>query len=432
MRILYLSYFFPPLGGPASIRNAKTVKYLQELGATVDVITVTDIEYNTYDASLEAETGSAKIFRAASWDLMSLLKKLSSKGKVNSQEIYFRSPENLKRILRGIHPIDDKIGWVYPAWKMGKDLLKQNIYDLIYVSCGPFSSALAAYYLAKSSGIPFVIDYRDYWTLLSDYERDITFLHKYLAQHWEKRILSSASLIVTATKGIGRDLCKQFGSWLQNKMLTVYNGWDERDFAGTKELNPVVRDHEKPFTIAYFGVIYARRSLKHLLEAMHQLMKENRIPAGITLDLYGNYYPETISQIETSGIAASVRIHTPLPHREALIAMQKADLLLLLINSSSPYGTLTSKIFEYLRSTRPILALAPAQGEAAELLNACGHEYICAMESTSAIADTIELAWQQKDNPRAFTNPAEFERSHQLKSLYQRLETLFSVLSESS
>jgi len=27
-RVLYLSYFYPPLGGPAVLRNLKTVKYL--------------------------------------------------------------------------------------------------------------------------------------------------------------------------------------------------------------------------------------------------------------------------------------------------------------------------------------------------------------------------------------------------------------------
>jgi hypothetical protein len=57
-----------------------------------------------------------------------------------------------------------------------------------------------------------------------------------------------------------------------------------------------------------------------------------------------------------------VRIRPPLPHKEAFTGDAESDMLLLIINSSSPYGTLTSKIFEYIRLKRPILALAHRLG----------------------------------------------------------------------
>jgi hypothetical protein len=54
-RILYISYFYPPLGGPAVLRNLKTVKYLSKHGFSVDVITPSDREYLCRDESLQVQ-----------------------------------------------------------------------------------------------------------------------------------------------------------------------------------------------------------------------------------------------------------------------------------------------------------------------------------------------------------------------------------------
>lgn len=421
MRILYLSYFYPPLGGPAAIRNAKTVKYLSRAGCKIDVITVGELEYNTFDPSLLEENAAGRVQRVQSWDPMSILKKISRKGALDSNKIYFSTPEKIKKFLRNIHPIDDKIGWVYPVVIAGIKSLSSRDYDLIYVSCGPFSSALAAYYLSRKFGIPFVIDYRDYWTLLSDYDREFSFLHRILARHWEKRILGSAKLVVTATNGIGRDLANFFGDELQARLCTTLNGWDDEDYT---ELDLVVERDTRKFVISYFGVIYARRSLKNLLLTIRSIRDEKLCPVPIELQLFGNYYPETYTEIKDTGMEEGVRIRPPLPHKEALQEMLKSDMLLLIINSSSPYGTLTSKIFEYIRLKRPILALAPRHGEASELLSTCKHNYTCSMESPSDIRQTLLKAIRMRNRKRTFFAPPVLERSRQIGNLYERLRAI--------
>jgi hypothetical protein len=98
-----------------------------------------------------------------------------------------------------------------------------------------------------------VIDYRDYWTLLSDYDREFSFLHR-ICSPLEKRILGSAKLVVTATNGIGRDLANFFGDELQARLCTTLNGWDDEDYT---ELDLVVERDTRKFVISYFGVIYA-------------------------------------------------------------------------------------------------------------------------------------------------------------------------------
>jgi hypothetical protein len=66
MKLLYISYFFPPLGGPAAIRNQKTVKYLGDFGWDIDVLTVGEIEYNYHDECLLASINPDR-FSGPSW-----------------------------------------------------------------------------------------------------------------------------------------------------------------------------------------------------------------------------------------------------------------------------------------------------------------------------------------------------------------------------
>lgn len=418
MRILYISYFYPPLGGPASLRNVKTVKYLAQNGIDCDVLTLRDIEYVNRDASLLAECRAQRVLRTGSLDPMALLRKFSGSEKPQASRVYMHTPERVKLWLRRLYPIDNKIAWLPFLIRAGKKALKAAPYDLIYISLGPFSSALGAYFLSKHSGIPYAVDLRDYWNLLSDYELQGSALQRKYSRAWERRIYQQAALIVTATKGIGNDICAAFGEDLKPKLLTVYNGWDEEDFTAL----PVPAKPEG-FTLAYFGNIYARRSLKHFYQAVRRLRSEQLLPSGTAIRLYGNFFRETLDEIDASGISDLIQTIPQLEHRDALAAMQNASVLLLAINSSSPRGTLTSKIFEYLRCGKPILAMVPAHYEAAELLRAHGQDYICAMESTLSIYNCLKRMLAAET--REYSVPQGLEREQQIGMLAERLKSQF-------
>lgn len=417
MKILYISYFYPPLGGPAALRNVKTVKYLSEMGCEIDVLSVGDIEYNYHDSSLLAECKEHSVTRTASLDPMALMKKLLGRRSQASQTLYRKTPERIKLLVRRLYPLDDKVGWLPPLLKAGAQALRKNKYDLIYVSCGPFSSSLAAYWLSRRFKVPYAVEMRDYWTLLSDYNLQGSWLQHAFAQSWEKRILHAAKHIVTATKGIAEDLTKAFGKELSAKMHVLYNGHDEEDYVG---ITPVERD-DTAFVISYFGALYARRSLKCFFEAVKQVQEEDSEQKGIEIKLYGNYHVETEREIAESGIVKQISIIPALSHREALQEMAASDALLLVINSSSPRGTLTSKVFEYLRIGKPILALAPQSGEVAELLRESGQDYICAMESVSAIKECLKRMKNTRSQVFCY-NAAKYMRRAQVLELYKFLQ----------
>lgn len=418
MRVLYISYFYPPLGGPAALRNVKTVKYLAQSGITCDVITVRDIEYLYRDQSLLEENAAAKIIRTDSLDPMALLKKSRGGENPGLSSVYLNTPEKLKLRVRQLYPVDNKIGWLSQLIKAGRQALKDQSYDLIYISLGPFSSGIGAYALSRESGIPLAVDLRDYWTLLADYDLQGGALYKKLSRGLEERIYRHASLIVTATGGIGSDAAKAFGPELAKKMITVYNGWDESDFADLPKA-----EVDEGYSFAYFGNIYARRSLRHFYRALARLRAENALPPNTRVKLYGNFFRETLDEIAASGVADLIDVVPQLSHREALAAMRNANALLLVVNSSSPRGTLTSKIFEYLRAQKPILAMVPSHNEAAALLKQCGHDLICAMESADSIHHCLKRLFTE--GSREYRVPWELQRQTQVAKLAERLKTLF-------
>jgi len=397
------------------LRNQKTVKYLSELGCSIDVISVGNIEYNCIDESLLQDCREHSIIRTGSLDPMALLKKLSgSKGNV-SKQIYHGTPEKLKLLIRRLYPLDDKVGWLPHLYYAGRKALQHNHYDLIYVSCGPFSSALVARWLSKRFGVPYVLEMRDYWTLLSDYNLQGTALNRAFNHTWEKRILQDAAIVVTATKGIADDLAAAYGSELAEKSMVLYNGHDEADFAG---LHPADQT-DNGFVISYFGALYARRSLRALFSAVKDMQDE----ADIAIKLYGNYHTETKQEIEQSGIAEKITIIPQLSHHEALQQMLVADALLLVINSGSPKGTLTSKVFEYLRLGKPILALIPKFSEAAELLAESGQSYIAPMESRQKIAECLNRLIHEKETSFHY-QAQKYERKSQIARLFERLTSI--------
>jgi len=407
MRILYISYFYP----------VKTVKYLDQAGIACDVLTVKDLEYVYWDESLLAERAEERIIRTRSLDPMALTPKTRAETGGKASRLYMGAPEKLKLLVRQAYPIDNKIGWLPFLLQAGRKALAETDYDFICVSLGPFSSAIGACQLSRESGVPLVLDLRDYWNLLSDYRLQATPLHRKFSFYWEEKAYRHARLIVTATQGIGEDAARHFGEGLADKMLTVLNGWDEEDFRDLPQL-----ERQDGFTFAYFGAIYARRTLKHFYAALRRLREEGSLPPKTRVKLVGNFFREAIDEIKYSDISDIVETVPQLEHAQALAYMRAADALLLVINSSSPRGTLTSKIFEYLRAQRPILAMVPRHNEAAALLRSQGHGLICAMESADSIYHCLKRLFAQ--GPKEYSIPWELERSRQVGLLADKLRSL--------
>ncbi len=410
------AYFYPPLGGPGVQRPVKLIKYLRRNNWKTDVITVKDIMFHSSDDQLAAEDMAEKVIRTGSLDPMSFLGKIK-KGSDRSK-VYFGTPEKYKKVIRNLFPIDDKIGWLPYAKKAGRQLLKIKRYDAIMATMGPYTSGLAAYKLSRQYEIPLIIDYRDHWTM-NPYIKFITPFHKIFSEHWEKRILEHASVITTVSKTMKNDLISKFGNRLSSKIKIMYNGWDEEDFN-----NVPVNKKTKKVIIRYIGNFYGHQTPKYFIEALENLKENNKLSADIQIEFIGNYHSEIKDIFDNSSIASYINITPQVDHKRAVDSLMTCDGLLLFVAAHKGKGVLTGKLFEYLRSSKEILAMIPPDGEAAEILKENNYHFITPMENKKEIQKQFNNYYKtiKKQKNQDHKISSEFNRKNQTNNFISFIE----------
>jgi hypothetical protein len=119
--------------------------------------------------------------------------------------------------------------------------------------------------------------------------------------------------------------------------------------------------------IVYTGLIYpGRRDPSALFAAIAALGAER---SGVEVAFYGQDLRGVAESAQRHGVAGCVTVHGNVPHTESLRAQQQADVLLLLLwDDPREAGVYTGKLFEYVGSSRQVLAVGSSTGVAADLL----------------------------------------------------------------
>ena len=385
-RLLMFAYFYPPLGASGVQRPCKMVHYLKQAGILTNVISVKGIVFHSHDRRMLGECGHRRLIRTPSLDPMSILKRLAPSRK--SKDVYFNTAEWKKRLVRGILPIDDKIGWL-PFALLAALRIKPRPYAVM-ATTGPYTGGFAALLYSVCTGVPLAIDYRDSYTD-HPYIGFLTPLHRALATFVERAALKRAFLVSTAAEDMKDKLIARYGEWLREKTVNMYNGWDARDFAQKfyeKPNDGIVRFH-------YLGNFYGLQKVDYFVRALKELKHEERLPNDIEFTFTGNYFAETMRALQSPELDPYIHVHGQVEHHEAIERMMQADVLLLFVATPGGKGVLTGKVFEYLRTGREILAMVPPDGEVAEILTECGYRDICAMEDIASIKENFLAVYRR-------------------------------------
>jgi glycosyltransferase involved in cell wall biosynthesis len=213
---------------------------------------------------------------------------------------------------------------------------------------------------------------------------------------------------------------ERFGEELEAKISVLYNGWDERDFQQPLSNSP---KQGNVVTISYIGNFYRNRTPEYFVRAIEELKAKGLFPEGLKIKFVGNYFREARSALENNTLNRSLEIVPQVNHKEAVELMREASGLLLFIATPNGKGVLTGKLFEYLRVQKPILAMIPVDGEAADLLREHGHFNICPMEDKEAIKFTFaKFIREINDNSGVYRLPEEYTRKKQTLQFLHKLK----------
>ena len=246
-------------------------------------------------------------------------------------------------------------GWALKIWLEIKKSTVSNVFDLIYVTCPPFPQIISAILLKKYYSIPLVIDFRDAWLLNPYQKNDFVnyWLNKLFFTFVERWAISNCDYLILNTPSVLAAYQNKYPN-LAARMTLLPNGFDERDFTfGSGYIEK--SDHLNLLYCGSFGT--GGRNPKKLLLAIQKFIKSG---AKIRLTIVGDQPEIIVKNIETLGLPDNVQIKKEIEHSRAIKAMMQTDVLLLYQGESqSNTQAIAGKTYEYLRTGKPILSIAP-------------------------------------------------------------------------
>ncbi|WP_353093397.1 glycosyltransferase [Tissierella praeacuta] len=374
-KVLIIANEFPPMGGAGVQRTTKFVKYLPKFGFQPIVVTKEHVASLTDTTLLEDLPKNLNVYRLKPYDTV------NKKGILGLPFKFLGT--------RVLSP-DSEYFWYYFNRDKVVDIIKKKNINIIYTTSFPYSSHLMGLYIKRLlPDIRWITDFRDEWTN-NPYHLDSW--HKRVKLKFEKEkeleVTSECDFLITNTPFMLENFIKDNPS-LIGRSTYIPNGYDEEDFI---ELNDV-RDGGDKFVITYTGSLYGRRNLIEFLDGLKIAVDNNKIDKNkLEIRVVGNIYQEVLNEYaEKYDLVDNMKSFGYLPHRESIQMLYNSDILLLVIGKGKGSKNFyTGKIFEYIKVNRPILAIVPEDGAAAQVINETNTGTVVDPEDINGVSIALE------------------------------------------
>ena len=357
MRVLMIAYYFPPCGGPPSLRALRWVRHLPEHGIELTVIAPAAGVFPMVDETLEARVDAAPgpLSRAA------------------------------RRTLRWVRDAffvpDEYVGFSWAAAAAARRMHRERPFEALLTLSQPHSVHLAGLALRRSPGLPWVAQLADPWTDNMCAPSN-SLLRRWREPRMEREVLSRCDVAVGTAETLRDRWRVRFPQLPAGRFQFLPVGYDEADFEG------VVPERFERWTMALVGSLYLDRSAGRFLEGLADYLGAHPGERGnISVVFLGAKDEENKrafgAEVQRLGLGDVVEDRGFRQHREAAALVTGADALLYL-GGEPPEGDLNiqCKVFEYLRSGRPALAVSREVEGTRLLARVPGFERVCGAHSS--------------------------------------------------
>lgn len=229
-------------------------------------------------------------------------------------------------------------------------------WDLVVSTACPYTVHRVAAKLRKNNcAKKWIADWRDLW--IENHIYPGLPLFRNLESRWERSWMCLADRIITVSEPLAEILRSKHGP----KVDVVYNGFDPEDLVDLPAETAFPPD--SVFRILYTGTIYeGKQNPSPLFEAIKQLHEQQELePNQLQIIFCGNN--ADVSELAKQfGVEDYVQYLGFLPRPQVLQMQQSVDALLFLeFEAPGVDGILTGKLFEYLFSIPPILAVGVSE-----------------------------------------------------------------------
>lgn len=349
-------------------RWLKFAKYLPEAGWEPVIFTPENPDFDLKDESLEKEISTnLEVMKFPIWEPYQLLdrirgKKESHPGRVLEQKEQSFIEKAAIWLRANLMVPDPRVFWVKPSVKFLTELVEKGQFDAVITTGPPHSMHLIGRDLKRKTNIFWLADFRDPWSQwefldklpMQNLVRD---KHKKL----EQEVLSEADIVTTISPTFQHDL-EQVA---HRKINLITNGFDDSDIphgfsVGEKKAGSL--------HLVYTGIIDSIRNPMPLLKAMREEFSKEK--GDVKFTFVGRVSDQVRGEIAAdSWLSTHVHFAGYVSHQEVFGFYEKADALALILTSTkNAKGNIPGKLFEYMATTLPILALGDPEGDSAKIL----------------------------------------------------------------
>jgi glycosyltransferase involved in cell wall biosynthesis len=258
---------------------------------------------------------------------------------------------------------DARIGWYFPAVSEGKKILSKNNFDAIISIGPPHSTHVAAMKLSKKTGVPHVPVLIDPWVDII-YYKNFKRSKSTLAfdNFLEKSVMKNANAVIFVTETTRNDYINKY-DFLQNKSYVLYWGYNEDDFKSLPP-SPLPKEgrNENEEVLVHAGNIFDYQNPKAFWALLKKEIDKGR---ELKIKFIGTVSPLIKKEIEVAGLNPATRYLGFLPYKKMLEELNNASYLLV---CATEKRHVPGKLFEYLRSCKPIIAFGDDNREVKRIL----------------------------------------------------------------
>jgi len=371
-KILFISFFAPPIATIGATRVGKLVKYFGRNEWKVYLLTADEHSFRFQDKGAEEDIKDAEISRINPVIILDKRTAMPNRSESKTVEVD-RSRHNLFIRARIKSFISGYLQYFFNSgskslfrikdWEQGalNLIIKHNI-KYVYVTFSPLLTLKTGIWLKKKLGnkIFLIADFRD---LIVDNPFSPS---NVFSRAINKKILKEADLVTTVSEGLAHKLRNQICECCNEKereVLVVRNGFDPEDVK-TEKIPPSIND--EMFKLVYTGSLYiGTRDPTNLFIAIKQLKSEGKISDKNFKFIYCGKDFSYIDYLSNKFNISDLVLNKGLVSRKDAISLQgNADMLVVLSrDDKEEEGVLTGKVYEYIASGRPILLLGDGSVE---------------------------------------------------------------------
>jgi glycosyltransferase involved in cell wall biosynthesis len=435
LQILVISYSFPPDADVGAKRVARLARYLPEFGIAPIVLTIEERFIKLRDESLPAPD-NVRVVRTSRlthplewygrWKTATRAPSKALAQSSNEPSLTGVKPARWLRrqILSALDIPDSYWGWYLPALRAAGKLIRQECISAMLSSGPPWTAHLIARNLKRKYLVPWIADFRDPWAL--DPWRDYPRWYKRIDSRLEATCIRWADLVLCVTEGIKTQLIERYAALPSAKFVTLTNGFDGSLGSGQRRAS-----QRSQLFCVHLGQLYAGRRIDTFCKALMNLVQAGKLnPKEIKIVFLGPAAPTIVASahLEARELIENgcIEFRPMVPWEEGQRILDGADVLLIF---QGDHGGVTAKFYEYLRTGKPIFAVAK-NGDLTQMLTATGSGIWADPEDPADVGSKFLTAL---DMP--VRSPSEIQHLAQLyhfRSLAERLAGMIHSVGEPS